>query len=131
MTANPQPDDGQSASDLAKLEFDRLLSGSPDEAFYRMTLFVTGHTAKSILAVATVRTLCESHLSGRYELEVVDIYQSPERLAGDQIVAAPTLFKREPVPQQKLVGNLHDPERVLMALNLGSQTKTDINWAEL
>jgi len=131
MSPDPQPHDGQSASDLAKLEFDRLLSGSPDESFYRMTLFVTGHTSKSILAVATVRKLCETHLNGRYELEVVDIYQSPERLAGDQIVAAPTLFKREPVPAQKVVGNLHDAERVLMALNLKTQSENEINWAEL
>lgn len=131
MTSDPENEDGRLASDLAKLEFDRMLSGSPDEGFYKMTLFVTGHTAKSMLAVATVRKLCESHLLGRYELEVVDIYQSPERLAGDQIVAAPTLFKREPIPQQKVVGNLHDTERVLMALNLGSQAKTEVNWAEL
>jgi len=131
MNSDPQcPDDG-AALDLAKLEFDRLISGSPDESFYRLTLFVTGQTAKSVLAVSTVRKLCEAHLSGRYELEVVDIYQAPERLAGDQIVAAPTLFKREPIPQQKVVGNLHDPERVLMALNLASQSKNDINWAEL
>lgn len=130
MSADLHPDGERSASDLAKIEFDRLVSDSPDESFYRMTLFVTGQTAKSILAVATVRKLCESHLSGRYELEVVDIYQSPERLAHDQIVAAPTLFKREPIPEQKVVGNLHDPARVLMALNL-NQSKTEINWAEL
>ncbi|RYD45521.1 MAG: thiol-disulfide isomerase, partial [Verrucomicrobiaceae bacterium] len=94
MNSNPQGEDERSASDLAKQEFDRLLSEAQDKAFYRLTLFVTGQTSKSMLAVATVRNLCESHLAGRYELEVVDIYQSPERLADDQIVAAPTLFKR-------------------------------------
>ena len=131
MNSDPQGEDDRSASDLAKQEFDRLLSDARDKAFYRMTLFVTGQTAKSTLAVATVRNLCESHLSGRYELEVIDIYQSPERLADDQIVAAPTLFKREPEPEQKVVGNLHNRERVLMALNLRSETQTEINWAEL
>ena len=130
MSPDPTNPDELSASDLAKLEFDRVLNRSPDETFYRMTLFVTGHTAKSILAVATVRQLCETHLRDRYELEVVDIYQSPERLASDQIVAAPTLYKREPIPPQKLVGNLHDAERVLVALNLKSRAETEFNWAE-
>ena len=131
MTSDPQSNGERSASDQAKIEFDRLLDGSPDETFYRLTLFVTGHTAKSMLAVATVRSLCETHLVGRYELEVVDIYQSPERLSKDQIVAAPTLFKREPMPEQKVVGNLHDRERVMMALNLTSESQSEINWAEL
>lgn len=128
MTPDPRGEDECSASELAKAEFDRLISASPGQDFYRMTLFVTGHTAKSMQAVATVRNLCESHLSGRYDLEVVDIYQSPERLAGDQILAAPTLLKHEPVPLQKVVGNLHDPERVLIALNLKSQNES--TWAE-
>lgn len=125
---NPD-DETPSPGDLAKTEFERILSRTAGTEHYKLTLFVTGTTVKSAMAVATVRGLLEKHLPGRYELEVVDIYQSPERLKGDQIVAAPTLLKREPFPVQKLVGNLHDADRVLIGLNL--KPTEPVNWMEL
>jgi circadian clock protein KaiB len=118
-----------SASEQTRLEFERLLSTGPGQDHYVLVLYVTGSTRRSAQAVATIRALCEEHLAGNYELEVIDIYQNPERLASDQIIAAPTLFKKEPMPSQRIVGNLADPERVMVGLNLKSQA--DVNWIEL
>jgi len=118
-----------SNSEETRQEFERLLGEAPGQGHYVLVLFVTGSTSKSAQAIASVRSLCEEHLTGHYELEVVDIYQSPERLAGDQIIAAPTLLKREPFPVQRLVGNLGDQERVLIGLNLKPQH--NINWLEI
>lgn len=122
-------DGDSSASDQTREEFERLLNANPEQSHYVLVLYVTGSTSRSAQAISSVRSLCEEHLTGRYELEVVDIYQSPERLAGDQIIAAPTLVKKEPFPAQRLVGNLGDPERVLIGLNL--KTQPGINWLEL
>ncbi len=122
----PPPD-----SDQTRLEFERLLNGAPAQAHYVLVLYVTGNTTKSTQAISVVRSLCEQHLPGRYELDVVDIYQSPARLAADQIVAAPTLLKKEPYPAQRLVGNLDNRERVLIGLNLKTPATPDINWLEV
>ena len=118
-----------SPGEQTRLEFERLLREEPAEERYVLVLYVTGNTLRSAQAVANVRKLCEENLAGRYELEVVDIYQTPARLADDQIVAAPTLLKKEPMPEQRLVGNLADPERVLIGLNL--KTRENVNWIEL
>ncbi|MDB6078768.1 MAG: KaiB domain protein [Akkermansiaceae bacterium] len=124
MTEPPQPE--LTPSEQTRAEFERLLSAEPEIQHYVLVLFVTGNTLRSSQAVANVRSLCERHLAGRYELEVVDIYQNPARLAENQIVAAPTLLKMEPVPPLRLVGNLADPERVLLGLNL--KHRPEINW---
>jgi circadian clock protein KaiB len=110
--------DSPSPSDETRLEFDRLLAGAPVQDHYVLILFVTGSTLRSVQAISVIRSLCEKHLAGRYELEVVDIYQSPDRLAEEQILAAPTLLKKAPLPVQRLIGNLDDSERVLIGLNL-------------
>lgn len=124
MTEPPPPE--LSPSDQTRAEFERLLSAEPETQHHVLVLFVTGNTLRSSQAVANIRALCEEHLAGRYELEVVDIYQNPERLAANQIIAAPTLLKVEPVPPQRLVGNLADPDRVLFGLNL--KHRPEINW---
>ncbi|RPI96680.1 MAG: thiol-disulfide isomerase, partial [Chloroflexi bacterium] len=64
------------------------------------------------------RTLCEAHLKGRYELEIIDIYQRPSLAQGEQIIAAPTLIKKLPLPLRRLVGDLSNEERVLIGLDL-------------
>jgi circadian clock protein KaiB len=125
------PSESLSPSDETRLEFERMLSGVPVQEHYVLVLFVTGNTPKSAQAISVVRSLCEKHLAGRYELEVVDIYQSPGRLAADQILAAPTLLKKEPFPAQRLVGNLADSERVLIGLNLKTPAANNINWLEV
>jgi circadian clock protein KaiB len=85
---------------------------------YRLRLYVTGTTERSTRAIQNIRAVCDEHLSGRYELEVIDIYQQPVLAQGHQIVAAPTLIKMLPLPLRKLIGNLSDVDRVLMGLDL-------------
>lgn len=88
------------------------------EGQYVLRLYLTGHTSRSLNAVQAVKKLCEVHLLGRYELEIVDLVQQPERAQAAQIIAAPTLVKELPLPLRRLIGDLTDPDRVLVALNL-------------
>ena len=87
---------------------------------YVLRLFVTGHTEKSMRAVRNIRTLCEKHLPGAYELEVIDVYQQPELAVEHQLVAAPTLFKLLPLPPRKMIGDMSDSGRVLAGLGIRS-----------
>jgi len=83
-----------------------------------LRLYVTGATGKSIRAIQNVRRICDEHLKGRYELEVIDLYKNLPLARGDQIIAAPTLIKRLPVPLRKLIGDMSDERRVLVGLDL-------------
>jgi len=85
---------------------------------YVLRLYVTGATPKSVQAITNVKRLCETHLKGRYILEVVDIYQQPVLAKGEQIIAAPTLIKSLPLPLRRVIGTLADGERVLLGLDL-------------
>lgn len=85
---------------------------------YRFSLFVSGATSKSARAITNIKAICERHLDGRYKIEVIDIYQQPERLSSDQVVAVPTLVKHSPLPLRKFVGDLSDTHRVVNGLNL-------------
>jgi circadian clock protein KaiB len=89
----------------------------PDD-HYVLRLYVTGMTARSRRAIENVREICEAHLHGRYELEVIDIYQQPVLAKGDQIIAAPTLIKRLPLPLRRIIGDMSTTERVLVGLDL-------------
>ena len=89
---------------------------------YALRLYVSGATPCSTRAIEKVKALCEEYLPGRYDLEVVDIYQQPGLAEDDRILATPTLVRRLPLPLRRLVGDLSDPERVLARLNLYSQT---------
>jgi len=89
---------------------------------YDLTLYVTGATARSLRAIANIKAICEQHLKGRYDLEVVDIYRRPGLLRRDQIVAVPTLIKKLPVPLRLLVGDLSRTEQVLQGLDLVAHT---------
>ena len=100
-----------------KDEFERLLIERGTER-YVLRLYVSGMTARSTQAVSTISAICEELLSGRYDLEVINLYDHPDVAREGQIVAAPTLVKQEPAPERRLVGNLSDRERVLKALNL-------------
>ncbi len=97
---------------------DRLSREASADHRYVLRLYVTGMTPRSITAVANIRSLCEERLQGRYDLEVVDIYQNPGAGRDEQLVAAPTLIKRLPLPLRRLVGDLSDRERVLVGLDL-------------
>jgi circadian clock protein KaiB len=88
------------------------------KAKYLLRLYVTGTTGKSMRAIRNVRRICEEHLKGLYDLEVVDIYKNLPLARGDQIVAAPTLIKRLPLPLRRLIGDMSDEARVLVGLDL-------------
>lgn len=89
---------------------------------YLLRLYVTGMTPKSIRAIANIRKICDEHLQGRYELEVVDLYQQPQLAQNEQIIAAPTLIKELPRPLRRMVGDLSNTERVLVGLDLRPKT---------
>jgi circadian clock protein KaiB len=94
-----------------------------DDKSHVLRLYVTGSTPRSARSIFNIRKLCEERLSGRYKLEVIDIYQQPELAREEQIVAAPTLIKKLPLPLRKLVGDLSDQERVLVGLDLKPTSK--------
>jgi len=85
---------------------------------YILRLYVAGVTPRSETAIRTVTEICEEHLAGRYELEVIDIYQQPTLAQGEQIIAAPTLIKKLPAPLRKFIGNMADKEKILVGLDL-------------
>jgi circadian clock protein KaiB len=85
---------------------------------YMLKLYVTGATAHSLRAIANIKAICEQYLKGRYDLEVVDVYERPELLRRDQIVAVPTLIKKLPLPLRLLVGDLSSTAQVLQGLGL-------------
>lgn len=90
----------------------------PGEERYVLRLYVAGATAKSARAIANIKAICEEHLQGRYQLEVIDIYQQPEATRDEQVIAAPTLIKELPRPLRRLVGDLSKEDRVLVGLDL-------------
>jgi circadian clock protein KaiB len=85
---------------------------------YVLRLYVTGLTPRSAEAFATIKAICQEHLEGRYDLEVIDIYQQPTLAKDEQIIAVPTLVKKLPLPLRRFIGNLSDEERVLLGLDL-------------
>ena len=88
------------------------------KAKYLLRLYVTGTTGKSVRAIQNVRRICEEHLEGLYDLEIVDIYKNLPLARGDQIIAAPTLIKRLPAPLRRLIGDMSDEQRVLVGLDI-------------
>ena len=90
----------------------------PSSERYVLRLYVTGMTPRSTRAVENVRRICEEHLHGRYDLEVIDIYQQPTLAKGEQIVAAPTLVKKLPLPLRRVIGDLSNTDKVLLGLDL-------------
>ena len=93
-----------------------------DQDRYVLRLYVTGMTPRSTQAFAAIKALCEEHLQGRYDLEVIDIYQHPQLAKDEQIIAVPTLVKKLPSPLRRLIGNLSDTEKVLLGLDLRRKT---------
>jgi circadian clock protein KaiB len=85
---------------------------------YILKLYVTGLTTRSARAIENLQTFCEKHLSGRYELQVIDVYQQPDLARTEQIVAIPTLIKKLPLPLRRLIGDMSDEERVLVGLDI-------------
>jgi circadian clock protein KaiB len=93
-----------------------LLEAKPSK--WRLRLYVAGNTPNSIAAFANLKEICEVHLGGRYQIEIVDLLENPTLAKGDQIVAIPTLVRRLPFPVKKIIGDLSNRERVLVGLDL-------------
>ncbi len=91
--------------------------GKPDGC-YILRLFVTGMTPRSARAVENVRAFCEKHLDGRYNLQVIDVYQQPALARSEQLFAAPTLIKKLPLPLRRLIGDMSNEHRILVGLDL-------------
>jgi circadian clock protein KaiB len=85
---------------------------------WELRLYVAGKSPKSMAAFANLKKLCEEHLPGRYQIEVIDLIEQPQLAAGDQIVAIPTLVRKLPQPLRKIVGDLSNIERTLVGLQL-------------
>jgi circadian clock protein KaiB len=85
---------------------------------YILRLYVTGLTLNSRKAILNIKKICEEHLQGRYDLEVIDIYQQPTLAKGEQILAAPTLIKKLPLPLRRFIGDMSNTERILVGLDL-------------
>ena len=89
-----------------------------DPARYHLRLYIAGQTAKSLAAIANLKRVCEEHLAGRYDIEVIDLLQNPRLAAGDQILAIPTLVRRLPTPLKRIIGDLSNTEKVLVGLDI-------------
>lgn len=89
-----------------------------DNSRYVLKLFVTGMTPKSKRSIKKIKEICEIYLKDRYELEIVDLYQNPEKAREAQVIAAPTLIKKLPLPLRKIIGDLTNEEKVIVGLNL-------------
>jgi circadian clock protein KaiB len=90
----------------------------PPPERWQLRLYVAGQTPKSLAAFANLKKLCETHVAGRYEIEIIDLLKNPQLAAGDQILAIPTLVRKLPTPVRKIIGDLSNTERVLVGLDL-------------
>lgn len=98
-------------------EFEKALALKGDQK-YILRLYVTGTTPKSSVAIRNIKKICDEHLKGAYDLEVIDIYQQPHLARGEQIVAAPTLLKKLPLPLRRFIGDMSNTEQILLGLDL-------------
>jgi len=85
---------------------------------WQLRLYVAGQTPKSLEAFANLKRICETHLKGKYSIEIVDLLKNPQLAKGDQIVAVPTLVRKLPEPIKKIIGDLANEERVLVGLQV-------------
>ena len=87
-----------------------------------LRLYVAGESVRATAARHNLEAICEQHLAGRYEIEVIDLLKHPQLARGDQIVAVPTLVRRLPAPMKRIIGDLSDADRVLVGLDLRART---------
>jgi circadian clock protein KaiB len=113
---NEQDDLGGDVEQTLK-EFEKLVADLAQPS-YLFRLYVSGTSSRSKLAITNLRRICDQYLPGRYELEVIDVYQQPGKTKLAQIVAVPTLIKELPFPSQRFVGDMSNTERIVVGLNL-------------
>lgn len=97
---------------------DPISDADRDPGHYHLRLYVAGQTQKSLAAMANLKRVCEEHLAGRYEIEIIDLMLQPQLAAGDQILAIPTLVRRLPTPLKRIIGDLSNTEKVLVGLDI-------------
>jgi circadian clock protein KaiB len=102
--------------------FEQALKTSQNQ-FYTLRLYVIGTSPQSVSAIKNIKNICEEHLQGRYELEVIDLYQQPQLAQGEQIIASPTLIKKLPLPLRRVIGDMSNAERVLVGLDVRQRPK--------
>jgi circadian clock protein KaiB len=112
----------RSKGQAEKEKIEKALEAQGDK-HYELRLYVAGMTPKSTLAVANIKKICEEHLKGRYTLEVIDIYKRPSLADGEQIIAAPTLLKKLPLPLRRFIGDMSDSEKIIVGLDLRPKKK--------
>lgn len=95
-----------------------MMAMSAESPPWILRLYVAGQTPRSVRAFANLKRICETHLAGHYEIEVVDLLEDPSRARADEILAVPTLVRHLPPPIRKIIGDLSETERVLVGLNL-------------
>lgn len=88
------------------------------DAPYMLRLYVAGQTPRCVTAFANLKRICEEHLAGQYQIQVIDLLENPQLARGDQILAIPTLVRKLPEPVRKIIGDLSNTERVLVGLDL-------------
>jgi circadian clock protein KaiB len=98
-------------------DFERAIA-TQDQQEYYLRLYIAGTTPRSTKAIKNLKLICETYLKGRYELEVIDVYQSTQEMQPDNIIALPTLIKRLPLPLRRMIGDLSDSEKVLLGLDI-------------
>ena len=98
------------------VESSRTAADEPGQAIYVLRLYVTGTTPKSTRAIHNLTQWCQEHLAGCYDLEVIDIYQQPALAQAEDIIAVPTLLKKQPLPVQRLLGDLSNAQQLVASL---------------
>lgn len=98
--------------------FERAQAAQQAPVPYELRLYVAGATTRSARTIATIKTACEKHLAGRYDLRIIDIYQQPQLARQEHIVAVPLLVKQAPAPRRRLVGDLSDRAQLLAGLDI-------------
>ncbi|SNB47279.1 circadian clock KaiB family protein [Geobacter sp. DSM 9736] len=93
-------------------------TGGPEDEKWLLRLYVAGQTPKCLTAFANLKRICEEHLAGQYQIEVIDLLVNPELAKGDQIFALPTLVRKLPEPVKKIIGDLSNTEKVLVGLDV-------------
>lgn len=99
------------------VEFEKLVADL-SQPTYVFRLYVAGNSTRSNLAISNVKKICEQYLAGRYELEVIDVYQQPGETKRADVIALPTLIKELPFPRKRFVGNMSNAERIVVGLKL-------------
>jgi circadian clock protein KaiB len=85
---------------------------------YLLKLYITGMTPRSVRAIENIKKICEQYLQGRYSLEVIDLYQNPTLAKGEQIIEAPTLIRKLPLPLRRIIGDMSNEGQLLVGLDL-------------